>query len=150
MAATHSKLTVHRRGENFVLRRLNDLGLPCTLAPRNATHGHIELLSREKKRVIATLLVSARTDRSQAGWVMNQRHEFTSKPGLFYALVDFEPAEPVTYIVPSAVISDWLKKDHARWLKEDPSHQDNPVRKLRFRLWLDPYREAWQYVRDKA
>lgn len=150
MAVAHSKLTVHKRGEAFVLRRLNGLGLPASLASRHATSGHIELLSRDKQRVIATLLISARTDRSHAGWVMNERHEFTSKPGLFYALVDFEPTEPVTYIVPSAVISDWLKKDHARWLKEDPNHQDNPVRKLRFGQWLDPCREAWQLLREQS
>jgi hypothetical protein len=77
-------------------------------------------------------------------------HEFTSKLGLFYALVDFEPTEPITYIVPSAVISDWLKKDHARWLKVDPRHQDNPVRKLRFGDWLEPYREAWALLRKES
>jgi hypothetical protein len=77
---------------------------------------------------------------------MNEKHEYLSQPRCFYALVDFEPPEPVTYIVPSAVISDWLKKDHTRWLKEDPTHQDNPVRKLVNGRWLDPYREAWASI----
>jgi hypothetical protein len=150
MSVAHSKITVHQRGENFVMHRLNDIGLTASFVPRRATSGHIEVLSPDKQRVIATLLVSARTDRSQQGWVMNEKHEFTSKPGLYYALVDLEPAEAVTYVVPSAVVSDWLKRDHSRWLKEDANHQDNPVRKLRFGQWLDPYREAWKLVRQES
>ena len=146
MAVGHSKVNVHQAGKDHVLRRLSRLGLPASLAPRGEA-AHVQVLS-PNKRVIAQLLVSARTDRAKGGWVMNEKHEHLSRPRCFYALVDFEPREPVTYIVPSAVVSDWLKNDHARWLKEDPNHQDNPVRKLVGGRWLDPYREAWSLIQE--
>src|SRR5437764_973279 len=110
MATGHSKVSVHRRGEDHVLRRLDQLGIAASLSPRNAAEGHIQVLSLDK-RVKAMLLVSARTDRSKGGWVMNAKHELLSQPACFFALVDFEPHAPVTYIVPSAVISDWLKEN---------------------------------------
>jgi hypothetical protein len=146
MAVGHSKVNVHQAGKDHVLRRLYRLGLPASLAPRGEA-AHVQILSSDK-RMIAQLLVSARTDRSKGGWVMNEKHEYLSQPRCFYALVDLEPREPVTYIVPSAIVSDRLKKDHAGWLKEDPTHQDNPVRKLVNGPWLNPYREAWALIQE--
>lgn len=80
-----------------------------------------------------------------------QQHEHFSKPGCLYALVDFEEGkQPITYIVPSAEVSAWLKEDHRRWLEEDPDHQDNPVRKLARRegdeKWLNRHRERWDLI----
>jgi hypothetical protein len=145
MAIVHSKVDVHRDGVDHVSHLLSRLDLPASLAPRSAAPAHVQVLSPDR-HVAATLVVCARTDRSHKGWVMNKTHEHLSKPRWFYALVDFEPPDPVTYIVPSAIVADWLKKDHAGWLQEDPAHQDNPVRKLVNGPWLDPYREAWTSI----
>lgn len=137
----HSKANVHQNGKAHVLRHLNRMGLSVALARRGEPF-HIQVTSTDKD-TIATLVVSARTGRAHGGWVMNKRHEDISSPRCFYALVDFEVDPPVTYIVPSEVVADWLKKDHARWLREGPAHKDNPVRKLGNGSWLDVYREAW-------
>lgn len=141
MTTSHSKVNVHQAGKAHVLRRLKQLGLSASLAPRGEPF-HIEVASADKSTLV-TLVVSARTGRAHGGWVMNERHERIATPRCFYALVDFEADPPITYVVPSAVIADWLKKDHARWLREDSSHKDNPVRKLGNGSWLDVYREAW-------
>ncbi len=62
MVISHSKVNVHQAGKDYVLRRLSRLGLPASSAPRGG-EGHVQILSPDK-RVIATLLVSARTQPS--------------------------------------------------------------------------------------
>jgi len=132
MAVGHSKPNVHRAGKHHVLRRLLRLGLPASLAPRGEA-AHVLVLSPDKD-VIAQLLVSARTDRAKGGWVMNVKHEYLSQARRFYALVDFEPHEPVTYIVPSEVVSDSLKR--ATFVG---SRRIQPIKTTRSANWLTGY-----------
>jgi hypothetical protein len=93
---------------------------------------------------------------------MNSKHETIEDNHAFYAFVDLKPDAPVTYIVPSHVVADVLRKNHEGWLaapgtKGQP-HVDNPVRKFRPTYnppvpgWgpaeLEQYRERWDFLHD--
>jgi hypothetical protein len=151
---------------------LHLLGLLAALAPRGAPTVDILVLSPDEQ-VIATIQVKARTKGPDRGWPMNIKHENISKPRCFYALVDFEPlqpvvdlgpSQPVTYIVPSEVVADFLKKSHVAWLStsgaKGRAHRDTDMRRVQPATshtvpgyssgWLDRYREAWPLIQKAA
>lgn len=148
-------------GEHYVLYRLHRLGLLASLAPRGAPTVDILVLSPDEQ-VIATIQVKARTKGPDRGWPMNVKHEEISAPRYFYALVDFEPSQPVTYIVPSVVVADFVKKSHAAWLNTPGAggraHRDNVMRRVQpapshavpgyLPDWLDRYQEAWGLIQE--
>ena len=147
-----------------MLYRLYRLGLLAALAPPGVPEVDILVLSAHDQ-VAVGLQVKARTGRRGRGWVMNAKNELLDDANLFYALVDFEPEHPVTYIVPSAEVARVLKLDHETWLSHPGIHgqvrNDNNVRRLLPSYkegaapgvkpgWLEPYREGWDAIRAKA
>jgi hypothetical protein len=69
---------------------------------------------------------------------------------------------PVTYIIPSQVVADVLKRSHETWLKTPGrggrAHRTNPVRQVLpaygFPMpdkyqegWMEEYRERWDLLR---
>ena len=79
------------------------------------------------------------------GWQMNEKHENVSEPNLFYCFVHINGSriDPSKYdfrffIVPSAVVAKYLRKEHASWLAADASHKANPRRVFRIGLANEP------------
>jgi hypothetical protein len=143
-------------GEHFVLYRLHSLGLLASLAPANAPVADILVLSLDET-VVAKVQVKTRTYGSDGGWHMSRKHEKLTEGRLFYAFLDLEPEHPVSYIVPSSVVADVLRKAHAEWLAtpglNGRAHRDHEMRRLlpaySFEVpgypngWLEGYRENW-------
>ena len=147
-------------GEHYVLFRLYQQGILASLAPPGTAKVDVLVLSTDE-RVIATLQVKTRTYGPDKGWQMSAKHETFVDDRAFYAFVDLEPGSPITYIVPSRVVADIVRKSHKAWLdtpgKKGQAHRDSDVRRVRPIYsppvagyspgWLDQYRENWQLLR---
>jgi hypothetical protein len=146
-------------GEHYVLFRLYRLGMLASLAPPASPMVDVLVLTPDQK-VIASLQVKTRTYGRDKGWHMRDKHELIVEPRLFYAFVDLEPEPPVTYIVPSSVVADVLRRSHQAWLdtpgRHGQPHRDNPMRRVLPAFveevpgyppgWLEKYREQWSVL----
>ena len=143
-------------GEYFVLYRLHLSGVMASLAPRNAPTVDILVLNPDETSQ-ASVQVKTRTYGADGGWHFSEKHEGIEGPELFYALVDLEPDISVTYIVPSGVVAQVLRRAHRVWLstpgKNGRQHRDSAVRRLRPKYnfdvpgylpgWINEYLEKW-------
>lgn len=154
------KALVGPAGEAYVLFRLYQQGMLASAAPPGSPTVDVLVLAPDET-IIASLQVKTRTYGRDKGWHMNVKHESISHPRYFYVLVDLEPEQPVTYIVPSSVVADALSKDHQAWLDAPglggKPHKDNPVRRLKPSFsydvpgfpdgWLEQFRERWDLLK---
>jgi hypothetical protein len=105
----------------------------ASLAPRNAPTVDILVLNHDES-VRTSIQVKTRTGKEGGGWLFGQKHETVQNRGLFYALVEFGPKKQTTYIVPSKVIAQILRRSHQAWLKtpgtKGQPHQDTPMRQV--------------------
>ena len=163
MAAVRSpfeKSLVGPAGEHFVMYQVHRMGRMAALAPRNFPHADIMIVSPDGSSS-ALVQVKTRTRGPDGGWHMSEKHERLVFPDLFYCFVDFEPTEPVTYVVPSARVAEIVREDHAAWLAEPGrggrAHQDNKMRRIaprgtRARCapdgWMDEWRDKWGLLLD--
>jgi hypothetical protein len=122
------------------------------------------LILDEKASVITNIQVKSRTKGGDGGWHMKDKHEKLSSPRLVYVFVDFEPPQPVCYIIPSAVVARYIKLDHGTWLatpgKNGQKHKDNKMRRIgpksKFARsqfaegWMEEYRERWDFLANKV
>ena len=114
------------------------------------------VLFPDGETVAATLQVKSRTPR-QAAWIMKDKHEQLVDKHVFYTFVDLGQEPPVTWIIPSAVVAEVVRKEHAAWLaapgRGGTEHRkDTPMRLLRndypFPVagypagWMDPLPRA--------
>lgn len=98
-------------GEHYVLFRLHQHGLIAALAPPGAHQADIIVFSPEMS-VGSMVQVKTRTRGSDGGWQMSEKHEGIVHDRLFYAFVDLEPAEPIVYVVPSAIVAEVVGTSH--------------------------------------
>lgn len=142
-----------------MLFRLYRQGMLGSLAPPGSPTVDVLVLSPDQS-VIASLQVKTRTYGADKGWHMSIKHETIIEPRLFYAFVDLEPELPVTYIVPSEVVADVLRKSHRAWLStpgaKGQQRNDNVMRRVKptypdpwpdySDTWLDEWRERWDLL----
>jgi hypothetical protein len=154
-------------GEYYVLARLSLCGKIAAQAPRGAPNADIVVTSVNGDRLCAVQVKARQGKGADGGWHMSKKHETIKAPGLFYAFVDFgsiiEP-KPVTYIVPSEVVTVVIRTMHAAWLAKpgQKGQQRNDSDFRRFMPdytrncgdgakpyidgWLDQYRDAWSLL----
>ena len=94
---------------------------------------------------------------------MNVKHESIDGPRLFYAFVDWiDLALPHTWIVPSAMVADYVRTSHTSWLgspgRQGQPHNPTDMRRLEDRHqsfalpdrfapgWIDTFSEAWHLL----
>ena len=138
---------VHRRGRM------------AALAPRNFPHADIMIVSPDGARS-ALVQVKARTTGVDGGWHMSEKHERIHFDDLFYCFVDFEPAEPITFVIPSAIVARVVRDEHLAWLaspgKGGTAHKENTMRRIRPRYawtvasapdgWMEQWRARWDLL----
>jgi hypothetical protein len=161
---TMPKALVGAAGEFYVLFRLHAIGLVAAAAPRNAERVDIFAFRPTDRTRVVDLQVKARTkDSSEAGWIMNQKHEDVVDDRLFYVFVDMESRDhSPCFVIPSKTIADVVTKSHAAWMAlpklrgEGPKNPNNRVRRVqpayRHKVpgfepgWMNRYRDAWHLV----
>ena len=133
MGARIDSAVVGAAGEHFVLYRLHMQGLVAALAPQGTHDADIVVFSPEMS-VGSMVQVKTRTRGRDGGWHMREKHERLTHPRLFYAFVDLEPREPVTFVVPSPIVAQVLARAHQAWLAAPGiagrTHRDHPMRRI--------------------
>lgn len=150
-------------GEHYCLSQLLLRGYLATPAPPGTPEVDILVLSPDGVTVAATVQVKTRTYGSDRGWHFKPKHEQLVSDRMFYALVDFESAAPVVYVVPSSRVAAILSKEFQTWVNAPGARGQqrsatNGVRRLRPDMaprvpsaaagWLDEYRDAYGLLGD--
>lgn len=144
-------------GEHFVLYKLLRMGLLAGLPPTGAPDVDV-LIIDESARVLTSLQVKTRRKGADKGWHMKAKHETLISDRLFYVFVDMEPDEPISYVIPSAVVAEVVRKENASWLhtpgKNGQPHNQSDMRRVQPKYsypvegfpegWMERYREAWE------
>jgi hypothetical protein len=88
-----------------------------------------------------------------SAWIMSEKHETISDPLLFYCFVNISPDARTFrfFVVPSAVVSEYVRAQHQLWLKADETHsKKNTMRTFRIGTTAETYPlltpciEQWQ------
>lgn len=77
-----------------------------------------------------------------SAWIMNEKHEIWSDPNLFYCFVNIgqEGQAFRFFVVPSKVVSEYVKRQHKLWLDEKDTHsRENKMRTFRIGLKCEKY-----------
>jgi hypothetical protein len=136
-------------GEYFVAAQLSRLGYIATITLKN-TEGVDLLVTKESAQ--KSVAIQVKTDQGAGkSWVLNRKDERRSDPNLYYVFVSLKKEEelPDFHIVPSKVVADQIKRDHARWLKtpgrKGQAHNDTSMR--RFEDKQSKYVNAWNILK---
>ena len=94
-------------------------------------------LDRRRRPAVARLF-----GRFLSSWIMHKKHETIARPELWYCFVriDAETKGIRFFIIPSEVVSEYVKAEHKLWLDEDSDHIDGPMRVFRIGLKDEQYR----------
>ena len=69
------------------------------------------------------------------GWIMSEKHEQMNDPILFFCFVNISRDRKSFrfYIVPSAVVADYVRREHQHWLigEGNGKRKDNRIRQFR-------------------
>jgi hypothetical protein len=77
-----------------------------------------------------------------SAWIMNVKHETISDPLLFYCFVNISPDAKTFrfFVVPSHVVSGYVKAQHQLWLKANHNHsKENKMRTFRIGTATEKY-----------
>ena len=142
-------------GEHLVLSRLLQRGVLAAQAPRGSRKVDI-LINFLDQREPVLLQVKARQYGPDGGWHMSEKHETAGDDDVFFCFVDFEPEHPRVFVVPSQVVAESVKLDHATWLatpgKDGRPHRSTTMRRIKPKMlgrdegWIDEYEEAWHLI----
>ena len=147
---------IRARGEQHVISELRRRQVPYEL-DRQSRRVDIVVTPGANSRTVQ-VRVTSRGQRQ--GWLLTSELEGIIDERLVYAFVNTQPAEPETFLIPAAIVSDVLQASHAAWLatpgRAGRPHRDNPMRMIlmdyRFPVpgyppgWLDKYRERWDLL----
>lgn len=144
-------------GEHLVLSRLLQRGIVAAQAPEGVRKVDI-LVNFLDGGTPCFIQVKARQHGGKMGWHMGVKHETMDDPDLFYAFVDFQPAQPTVHVVPAAVVARVVREGHQNWL-DTPGKNGQPHNPTDFRRfgpeafgmedgWLDNYLEAWELLTE--
>jgi hypothetical protein len=153
------KSLVGPAGEHYVMYQVHRRGRMAALAPRNFPHADIMIVSPDGAKS-ALVQVKTRTRGRDGGWHMSEKHERIDFPDLFYCFVDFQPNDPVAYVIPSTRVAQVIRDAHRVWLalsaKDGTPHEDNKMRRVlpcfAFAVatapdgWMDEWRDRWDLL----
>jgi hypothetical protein len=158
-------------GEHYVMAELLRRGYIAALASHGVPNADIVVTDLEGSRLCSIQVKTRRDLGSDGGWHMKAKHEQILGDRLFYCMVDFgktPEAQPVVYVLPSALIAKVLSTAHQKWLatpgKNGRAHKDSVMRRLLpdyartfgmvdnpyLKGWLEPHRNAWGLLKLEA
>ena len=165
-----SSRIVGAAGEYYVLSQLLRRGWIAALAPDGAPNMDILVTDKNSKKLCAIQVKTRRGIGHGGGWPMARKHETIIASDLFYVFVDLGMQSSDTtnsYILPSRVVADRIRRGHRVWLatpgKGGRPHKDSNMRQFKLGPpnikpiteagetlikqypigWLDQYHENW-------
>ena len=149
------KALIGAAGEHLELARLLSRGLLASPAPRGTEKVDIVMTDSEG-RSNYRIQVKTTAGSAKGGWILQAKHESQADADLIYCLVVLDSRGGSTYVLPSQVVAQAIKKDHSTWLskpaRDGGAHKDSNMRRLRAEMpgenrdWLDQYFEAWHLL----
>lgn len=134
-------------GEYFVAAELSRRGFIASVTLRNAQG--IDILAT-KPTSTSIIGIQVKTNQhSQRKWPVSYKVEDLDRPDLYFVFVNLNGInQPSYHIVPSAVILEYCRTNHAAWLatpgKGGRPHKDNAIR-----TFTDPdgmYLSKWEIL----
>jgi len=153
-------------GEHLVVAELLKRGFIAALVPDGVPNSDVVVTNLDGDRLAALQVKSRWNIGSDGGWHMKEKHETMIADTLFYAFIDFgddASDNARIFVIPSAIVAELLRKDHAAWLampgkngrqrkngnmrRLRPDHSKNLPLDSRFHQgWLDAYENAWDLL----
>ena len=135
-------------GEYFVAGELERRGFTCAVPMSNTKDFDILAINRETNNQYAIQVKT--TSYKSKEWILGKKNEDLKGDNIVYVLVSLNELEvPEYHIVPSKVVADKIKKDHANWLKtpgrNGKQHNDNSM--IKFSDKEDKYLNNWEYMK---
>ncbi len=122
-------------GEYFVAAELSRRGYISSVTLKNTKGIDILVCNEDATK---TLGIQVKTNQiNKREWVLNKKAEQINDRSLFYVFVNIYDlmSLPEFYIVPSHVVSEYVKREHKKWLntpgKKGQSHNDSTMRKFK-------------------
>jgi hypothetical protein len=154
-------------GEYLVVSELLKRGFIATLVPDGVPNSDVVVTNIDGSQLAAIQVKTRWNIGRDGGWHMRKKHESIVGERLFYCFVDFgsEPADqPSIYVIPSQVVADILRRDHAAWLaspaKKGQFRNDGEMRRMKPDFsgnlpddpefhsgWMTKYKDAWNILR---
>lgn len=153
-------------GEHLVMSRLLSRGLIAALAPQGVPNMDIVVTSTSGE-ILSSVQVKTRWDKgADGGWHMSKKHESIVAEKMFYCFVDLGSEmtlTPKVHVIPSKIVADTIKINHALWLSR-PGRAGRMRNDTTFRRlvpdysryggsgtpnplgWMDLYLEAWHLI----
>ena len=134
-------------GEYFVAAELSRRGYIASISLRN-TRG-IDILATNAT-ASRNVTIQCKTSQSRVVWMLNDKCESFFSENHYYVFVALGgPLErPRYYVVPSAVVANYIRENHSNWLatpgRNGEAHVDNPVRNFHDRA--NEYLERWDLL----
>lgn len=137
--ATLSRLALWGYDANMTLGRTKNVDILVSNPTTNQLY-QLEVktnLDSRKRPPVSNIFGRYLTD-----WIMNQKHESISRPNLWYCFVTIGLESKVAryFIVPSAIVAQYVKAEHQLWRELKPNNQDNPMRLFRIGFNNEQYR----------
>jgi hypothetical protein len=123
--AVLSQLALHGFDANLTLG--NTKGVDILLSnPETGKMRRLEVKTHSNNRPFQ----NKRLGKIIGKWRMGDKHEMMNDEDLFFCFVTIENVTDnfEFYIVPSKVVSEYVKWSHTDWLAENPKHRDTPMR----------------------
>ncbi|MFT5194187.1 MAG: hypothetical protein ACI85U_001193 [Candidatus Promineifilaceae bacterium] len=135
-------------GEYLVAGELTLRGYIASITLRNSRGIDIIASSADGSRSIS-IQVKTNSD-GKPKWILNKKSEGYFSDNHFYVFVALQNigSRPDFYIVPSQVVADYVRNDHATWLSL-PKANGSPRKDSNMRKFNDPeqkYLEAWELL----
>jgi hypothetical protein len=157
--STKDKQLVGAAGEHLVLSRLLSRGYLAAQAPRGVRKADILVNHLDGKSAVL-IQVKTRQSETNGTWMLTKKIEDMRDDDLFYCLVDLKSESSKVYVMPSEVLAEVTKVQHATWLampgKNGNEHVDTDMRTISNKFpfpvsiapngWMDKYLENWDLI----
>lgn len=136
-------------GEYFVAAELSRRGYIASVTLKNTRGIDVLVSNSDATKTIGIQVKTNQSDRK--AWVLNEKSEIFYADNLFYIFVNLISIEklPEYYIVPSQIVSDYIKNSHQEWLdnpgKKGQKHNDTSMRM--FRDMKKKYINKWNLLK---
>lgn len=135
-------------GEYFVAGELERRGFTCAVPMSNTKNFDILVINRKTNNQYAIQVKT--TSYKSKKWILGKKNEKLIEKNIIYIFVSLNELDaPEYHIVPSDIVADTIKKEHAKWLKtpgrNGQQHNDTTIRT--FTDKENKYLNNWDYMK---
>lgn len=137
--AVLSRLALWGYDANMTLGRTKNIDILVS-APKTNQLYQLEVktnLDSHKRPPVSKLF-----GRFLSGWIMHEKHGAISRPELWYCfvMIGLESKQARFFVVPSAVVAEYVRAEHCLWLDEKPGRKDTEMRIFRIGIKGETYK----------